>query len=149
MAGTCTNIYQIGREHSKKQLTRAQAAEYLFIDNKTLRNYEHNDPRPKSSTVLDMVELYDFPALVWLHCYELFPEHMPYIKITDLKTAALNMVDNVGDFNDLIRLLIKISKDNEVDVKEKPDMDKILKHAMSVASAALTLVFCYKEDNNA
>ena len=137
----CQNIYKFGRIYSKKHLERNDAAPLIGVHCRTLRNYECCNPRPANEVVAIMAEKYEFPAIVWMHCYELFPEYMPNIKVNDLKGAAMDMQDTTDDFKDIQRVMVKVTKDGVIAEDEIDDKEEIKKRAMRVAEAALTLYF--------
>ena len=134
------NIYQTARE--LKGLTQEAAAERLDISVDSLGAYEQDRRRPPDSTVLRMVQLYDFPYLCYQHIASgelggVLPEVTP----TSLEQATMRLVRLIGKFAKSGRLdqLLEINEDGRITAEERPLHDAIMAELRDITSTYLEL----------
>ena len=126
MPGEYPTIYQTARKES--HYTQGQAAERLFVSEKTIKAWEQGQRVPDNVTVARMAALYDTPWLLLERAFETLSELgiLPGgIHAQSLPTAVLSYLDLCNLQLDGYRKLIQITADGRIDETEQADFDII------------------------
>lgn len=135
------NIYQIAREYTS--LTQEKSSELLDISVDSLRAYEGGKRTPPENIVIDMARIYNRPYLILQHYQNTLigKELFPKIEVKHLAEAVLTFLDELEDLESIKKLIIKISRDGQVDENEKDDWEMIMKILDEMVSAIITIKF--------
>lgn len=135
------NIYQLARESAG--YTQEKSAEILGISVESLRAYECDKRIPPDKAVIKMIEIYDTQYLAYQHLKkaELGNIYIPEIKIMDLPSAILKLLNSVNCFLKRKDELIEISADGIIDKSEVLSYKEILKDLDDITNAVMTLKF--------
>ncbi|ABR33072.1 helix-turn-helix transcriptional regulator [Clostridium beijerinckii] len=135
------NIYQIARECTS--LTQEKSSELLDISVDSLRAYEGGKRTPPENIVIDMAKIYNRPYLILQHYQNTLigKELFPKIEVKHLAEAVLTFLDELEDLESIKKLMIKISRDGQVDEDEKEDWQMIMKTLDEMVCAIITIKF--------
>lgn len=141
MVQECRNIYQIARECTS--LTQEKSSELLDISVDSLRAYEGGKRTPPENIVIDMAKIYNRPYIILQHYQNTLigRELFPNIQIKCLAEAVLTFLDELEDLEGIKKLMIKISRDGEVDESENDDWKMIMKILDEMVCAIITIKF--------
>ena len=121
------SIYQIAREEAG--LTRAEASEKLgFISESRLEKIESGKTGIHPEEVLAMSKAYEAPAFCNSYCANECPigkEFIPEIKVKDLSTITLEMLNTINRLNNEKERLVEITVDGEISEDELADFNRI------------------------
>ena len=138
------NIYFLSREEAG--MTRAEAAEALYISEDRIERIEYEKSAPHPDEVLAMADCYKNPALCNYYCSHECPigqEYVPEIKIKDLSQITLEMLSNLNALSKEKDRLVEITVDGNITPDEMPDFKRIQNRLeeMSLVVDALKLWF--------
>ncbi|AGF54773.1 transcriptional regulator [Clostridium phage HM T] len=135
------NIYQIARENTS--LTQEKSSELLDISVDSLRAYEGGKRTPPENIVIDMAKIYNRPYLILQHYQKTLigKELFPNIQIKYLAEAVLTFLDELEDLETIKKLIVKISRDGQIDENEKDDWEMIMKILDEMVCAIITIKF--------
>lgn len=135
------NIYQIARERTS--LTQEKSSELLDISVDSLRAYEGGKRTPPENIVIDMAKIYNRPYLILQHYQNTLigKKLFPNIQIKYLAEAVLTFLDELEDLEGIKKLMIKISRDGQVDESENDDWEMIMKILDEMVCAIITIKF--------
>ena len=137
----CGNIFKTGRELSG--YTQEQVAELLDVSPKTISNWEcYNFKGMKADNVVKMAKLYkdDTLPLKWLTLFSPYKEYLPEIEFKDISDSIVDVLDTHNDFNEVLKKLVKILKNKQVDEHEEEDWENIEAISMGLAGSLIALV---------
>ena len=120
------NIYFLSREEAG--MTRAEAAEALYISEDRIERIEYEKSAPHPDEVLAMADCYKNPALCNYYCSHECPigqEYVPEIKIKDLSQITLEMLSNLNALSKEKDRLVEITVDGNITPDEMPDFKRI------------------------
>lgn len=125
-------------------MTRAEAAEALFISGDRIEKIEYEKSVPYPDEVLTMAECYKNPALCNYYCSHECPigqKHVPEIKMKDLSQITLEMLAGLNALTKEKERLVEITVDGTITSDEMPDFLRIQEelNKMSLAVEALKL----------
>lgn len=138
---TCLNIYQNGRKQAG--FTQEQAAEFLHIDARTLRNYEAGTT-PVPDDVADlMVDLYRNELLGYRHARmnPVARRYLPEIQPRTLSEAALNLMCKSGMYMAVQTQMMEVASDGQVGNNEVEAWKKVEDTVGNLIAAAFVLMF--------
>ncbi|MBE6088135.1 MAG: helix-turn-helix transcriptional regulator [Clostridium beijerinckii] len=135
------NIYQIARGCTS--LTQEKSSELLDISVDSLIAYEGGKRTPPENIVIDMAKIYNRPYLILQHYQNTLigKELFPKIEVKHLAEAVLTFLDELEDLESIKKLMIKISRDGQVDEDEKDDWQMIMKTLDEMVCAIITIKF--------
>lgn len=138
------NIYFLSREAA--DMTRAEAAEALYISEDRIEKIEYEKSAPHPDEVLAMAGCYKNAALCNYYCSHECPigqEYVPEIKIKDLSQITLEMLSNLNALSKEKDRLVEITVDGSISEDEMPDFKRIQNRLeeMSLVVDALKLWF--------
>lgn len=142
MPGNGTNIYQKARKEAR--MTQEQAAEALYISEKTVKAWERGQRVPDNETVGRMAELYRTPWLALAHALEtaeplgILPEG---ITLQGLPSAVLVLINRATALADGYRRLMQIAEDGVIDETEQPDFAEISDDIREVIAAGFQVLY--------
>lgn len=142
MPGNGTNIYQKARKEA--QMTQEQAAEALYISEKTVKAWEQGQRVPDNEAVGRMAELYRTPWLALAHALEtaeplgVLPEG---ITLQGLPSAVLVLINRATALADGYRRLMQIAEDGVIDESEQPDFAEISDDIREVIAAGFQVLY--------
>ena len=142
MSGGCPNLYQRARKESP--YTQEQAAQRLFVSEKTVKAWEQGARTPDNTTVARMAEIYGTPWLKLERLLEVFAELEIYEDdglTRTLPSAVLTQWDLTNDLIDGYRRLIQITADGRIDESEEADYRSICDIILRNCVAGLKVVF--------
>lgn len=126
MPGNYPTMYQMARKESP--YTQEQAAERLYVSEKTVKAWEQGRRVPDNETVTRMAELYGTPWLLLERAFETLSQLgiLPGgIHAQCLQGAVLSYLDLCNQQLDGYRRLIQITADGRIDEAEQADFDII------------------------
>lgn len=126
MLGNYPTMYQRARKESP--FTQGQAAERLFVSEKTVKAWEQGQRAPDNKTVARMAELYGTQWLLLERAFETLSELgiLPGgIHAQCLQGAVLSYLDLCNQQLDGYRRLIQITADGQIDESEQADFETI------------------------
>ena len=138
------NIYFLSREEAG--MTRAEAAEALYISEDRIERIEYEKSAPHPDEVLAMADCYKNPTLCNYFCAHECPigrEYVPEVKIKDLSQITLEMLANLNALVKEKDRLVEITVDGNITPDEMPDFKRIQNRLeeMSLVVDALKLWF--------
>ena len=138
------NIYFLSREEAG--MTRAEAAEALYISEDRIERIEYEKSAPHPDEVLAMADCYKSPTLCNYFCAHECPigrEYVPEVKIKDLSQITLEMLANLNALTKEKDRLVEITVDGKITPDEMPDFKRIQNRLeeMSLVVDALKLWF--------
>ena len=138
------NIYFLSREEAG--MTRAEAAEALYISEDRIERIEYEKSAPHPDEVLAMADCYKNPTLWNYFCAHECPigrEYVPEVKIKDLSQITLEMLANLNALVKEKDRLVEITVDGNITPDEMPDFKSIQNRLeeMSLVVDALKLWF--------
>ena len=138
------NIYFLSREAT--DMTRAEAAEALYISEDRIERIEYEKSAPHPDEVLAMADCYKNPTLCNYFCAHECPigrEYVPEVKIKDLSQITLEMLANLNALTKEKDRLVEITVDGNITPDEMPDFKRIQNRLeeMSLVVDALKLWF--------
>lgn len=142
---TCQNIYQTGRKNAG--YTQEQAAGFLAIDDRTLRNYESGAAPVPEDIAEKMAVLYKAPFLRYQHArtHATAAGFLPEIGEIEPSRAALQVMCAGKNFELVQTKMMMLAADGKIDVSEAGEWDEVIAAAQTVIRAAFTLIFARKE----
>lgn len=120
------NIYFLSREEAG--MTRAEAAEALYISEDRIERIEYEKSAPHPDEVLAMADCYKNPTLCNYFCAHECPigrEYVPEVKIKDLSQITLEMLANLNALTKEKDRLVEITVDGNITPDEMPDFRRI------------------------
>ena len=120
------NIYFLSREAT--DMTRAEAAEALYISEDRIERIEYEKSAPHPDEVLAMADCYKNPTLCNYFCAHECPigrEYVPEVKIKDLSQITLEMLANLNALTKEKDRLVEITVDGNITPDEMPDFKRI------------------------
>lgn len=120
------NIYFLSREEAG--MTRAEAAEALYISEDRIERIEYEKSAPHPDEVLAMADCYKNPTLCNYFCAHECPigrEYVPEVKIKDLSQITLEMLANLNALTKEKDRLVEITVDGNITPDEMPDFKRI------------------------
>lgn len=144
MPGDYPTMYQRARKESPGQYTQEQAAELLYVSEKTMKAWEQGRRVPDNESVARMAELYGTPWLALEHALEtaeplgVLPE---YITLQGLPTAVLALINKATALADGYRRLMQIAEDGVIDDSERPDFAEISDDIRDVIAAGFQVLY--------
>ena len=120
------NIYFLSREEAG--MTRAEAAEPLYISEDRIERIEYEKSAPHPDEVLAMADCYKNPTLCNYFCAHECPigrEYVPEVKIKDLSQITLEMLANLNALTKEKDRLVEITVDGNITPDEMPDFKRI------------------------
>ena len=142
MTGNDPNIYRRARHRSP--YTQEQAAEFLFVSDRTVKAWEAGARVPDDESVRRMAELYEAPQLLLEHALAtdfvlgVLPES---IHIQSLPTAVLALINRTTALTEDYRRLMAIAEDGVIDEAERPTFDTITADIQAVIAAAYQVIY--------
>lgn len=142
MPGNYPTMYQRARKESP--YTQGQAAERLYVSEKTIKAWEQGTRTPDNATVARMAELYGTPWLVLEHALEtagplgILPES---ITLQGLPTAVLALINKATALAEGYRRLMQIAEDGVIDETEKTDFSEISDDIRDVIAAGFQVLY--------
>ena len=142
MPGNNPTMYQRARKMSP--YTQEQAAERLYVSEKTVKAWEQGRRLPDNGAVARMAELYNTPWLLLEHAMEtgealgILPEN---ITIQGLPTAVLTLINRATQLADDYRRLMRIAEDGVIDEAERPDFAEISANIQGVIAAGFQVLY--------
>ena len=138
------NIYFLSREEAG--MTRAEAAEALYISEDRIERIEYEKSAPHPDEVLAMADCYKNPTLCNYFCAHECPigrEYVPEVEIKDLSQITLEMLANLNALTKEKDRLVEITVDGNITPDEMPDFKRIQNRLeeMSLVVDALKLWF--------
>ena len=138
------NIYFLSREEAG--MTRAEAAEALYISEDRIERIEYEKSAPHPDEVLAIADCYKNPTLCNYFCAHECPigrEYVPEVKIKDLSQITLEMLANLNALTKEKDRLVEITVDGNITPDEMPDFKRIQNRLeeMSLVVDALKLWF--------
>ena len=138
------NIYFLSSEEAG--MTRAEAAEALYISEDRIERIEYEKSAPHPDEVLAMADCYKNPTLCNYFCAHECPigrEYVPEVKIKDLSQITLEMLANLNALTKEKDRLVEITVDGNITPDEMPDFKRIQNRLeeMSLVVDALKLWF--------
>lgn len=109
------NIYFLSREEAG--MTRAEAAEALYISEDRIERIEYEKSAPHPDEVLAMADCYKNPTLCNYFCAHECPigrEYVPEVKIKDLSQITLEMLANLNALTKEKDRLVEITVDGNI-----------------------------------
>ena len=119
-------IYFLSREEAG--MTRAEAAEALYISEDRIERIEYEKSAPHPDEVLAMADCYKNPTLCNYFCAHECPigrEYVPEVKIKDLSQITLEMLANLNALTKEKDRLVEITVDGNITPDEMPDFKRI------------------------
>lgn len=147
MTGSVPNIYQRARHTTP--YTQEQAAEHLFVSDRTVKAWENGERVPDDETVRRMAEIYERPQLLLEHALNtdailgVLPEG---IRIQRLPTAVLTLINRTTALTEDYRKLMTIAEDGIIDETERPTFDTITDDIQAVIAAAYQVIYAVDEE---
>lgn len=120
------NKYFLSREAAG--MTRAEAAEALYISEDRIEKIEYEKSVPHPDEVLAMADCYKNPALCNYYCSHecaIGREYVPEIKIKDLSQITLEMLASLNALSKEKDRLVEITVDGSISEDEMPDFKRI------------------------
>lgn len=142
MPGNGKNIYQKARKEAR--MTQEQAAEALYVSDKTVKAWELGQRVPDNETVSRMAAVYGTPWLALEHALEtaeplgVLPEG---ITLQGLPTAVLALINKATALADGYRRLMQIAEDGMIDESERPDFAEISNDIRDVIAAGFQVLY--------
>lgn len=142
MPGNSTNIYQKARKEAR--MTQEQAAEALYVSDKTVKAWELGQRVPDNETVSRMAAVYDTPWLALAHAMEtaeplgVLPEG---ICLKDLAQAVLGYAEAIWAEADRLRHLMRIAADNVVDDSERVEFRELCAGIRTTMAAGYQVLY--------
>ncbi|MFW2488212.1 helix-turn-helix domain-containing protein [Clostridium chromiireducens] len=136
------NIYQIARKCTG--FTQEKASELMNISVDSLRAYEGDKRVPLDNIVIKMIEIYYAQYLAYQHMKtktQIGEEFLPELQFKFLAEAVLAFLDEYEDLEKIKKLMIRISRDGQIDDNEKDDWEKVMKEINDVIAAGMVLSF--------
>lgn len=130
------NIYQTSRE--EMGLTRAKAAEELFISEDRIEKIEGEKSLPHPDEVLAMSKGYKNPSLCNYYCANICPigqEFVPEVQVKDLAQITLEMLASLNNLNKEKERLIEMTVDGVITEDEITDFERIQSHLSQISMA--------------
>jgi transcriptional regulator with XRE-family HTH domain len=124
MQATGGNIYQICRKQA--EITQESAAEMLYIDVKTLSNYENEKSPVPDEVVARMAEIYGIYSLPFYHLkyYSPLGKFLPdYVEPENLGDMGFQAIIAKDEINDTVSRFTGILKDCKHEVPQKKAAD--------------------------
>lgn len=109
-------------------MTRAEAAEALYISEDRIERIEYEKSAPHPDEVLAMADCYKNPTLCNYFCAHECPigrEYVPEVKIKDLSQITLEMLANLNALTKEKDRLVEITVDGNITPDEMPDFKRI------------------------
>lgn len=134
------NVYQTSRE--EMGLTRARAAEELFISEDRIEKIEGEKTLPRPEEILAMSKVYKNPSLCNYYCSKVCPigqEYVPEVKVKDLAQITLEMLASLNAINKEKDRLIEITADGVITDEERADFERIQKQLSQISIAVDSL----------
>ena len=134
------NIYFLSREEAG--MTRAEAAEALYISEDRIERIEYEKSAPHPDEVLAMADCYKNPTLCNYFCAHECPigrEYVPEVKIKDLSQITLEMLANLNALTKEKDRLVEITVDGNITPDEMPDFKRIQNHIEEMSLVVDTL----------
>lgn len=134
------NVYQTSRE--EMGLTRAKAAEELFISEDRIEKIEGEKTLPRPEEILAMSKVYKNPSLCNYYCSKVCPigqEYVPEVKVKDLAQITLEMLASLNAINKEKDRLIEITADGVITDDERADFERIQKQLSQISIAVDSL----------
>lgn len=142
MTGSVPNIYRRARHTTP--YTQEQAAEYLFVSDRTVKAWENGERVPDDETVRRMAEIYERPQLLLEHALttdSILGVLPGSICIQSLPTAVLALINRTTALTEDYRKLMTIAEDGVIDEAERPTFDTITADIQSVIAAAYQVIY--------
>jgi transcriptional regulator with XRE-family HTH domain len=141
MKEVCSNIYQYAREYAG--LTQEQASEQLFISVRALAGYEGGKVIPKDDIVLNMISVYKFTPLGYLHLQqtEIGQQILPGLSLDNISSQALRYTKETNDVMDCYRELQRITYDDVSDHHETDIWQGIMSEVKEQIQTGFNLMF--------
>ena len=138
------NIYFLSREEAG--MTRAEAAEALYISEDRIERIEYEKSAPHPDEVLAMADCYKNPTLCNYFCAHECPigrEYVPEVKIKDLSQITLEMLANLNALTKEKDRLVEITVDGNITPDEMPDFKRIQNRLEEMSLVVDTLKLCF------
>lgn len=143
------NIYRLSR--NKKGYSIEQAADNLYVSVDTLRKHETENPQyflpVPDDRVIVMSEIYNDSQLVFEHFFHNTVLGMHLQKTygltfnrNNLTSAALGTVDELNDFVNKVRDIIRVGRDGIIDETEIDTAKSIIKDAGELSTQTFALL---------
>jgi len=142
MPGNYPTIYQRARKSSP--YTQEQAAERLFVSDKTLKAWEQGQRVPDNETVARMAELYGTPWLALAHAAaasEPLGVLPAGVAPRELSSAVLALINKATALADSYRRLMRIAEDGVIDETERADFAEIADDIRDVIAAGFQVIY--------
>lgn len=146
MPGNYPTMYQRARKESP--YTQEQAAQRLFVSEKTVKAWEQGQRVPDNEMVSRMADLYGTPWLLLERAFEVLSELgiLPGgIHAKNMQTGVLSLMDSSNRLYDGFRRLIEITADDWIDDTEKADFAEIQNVILGNVVAGLQVALAWKE----
>lgn len=144
MPGEYPTMYQRARKESPECYTQEQAAELLYVSEKTMKAWEQGQRMPDNGTVARMAELYGTPWLALEHALEtaeplgVLPEG---VCLKDLAQAVLGYAEAIWAEADRLRPLMRIAADNVVDDSERIEFQELCAGIRTTMAAGYQVLY--------
>ena len=143
MKNDSTNIYRKSREsyitENNKCYTIEQAAAKIFVDSRTLSNYENGNTVPPPDALNKMSEIYNDPALRRYYCSkicEIGKKDHVFTRPKNLYSSGYKLINANEKLQEVRETLFKILADGKVDDDEflvlNNDITKLIKEVKEI-----------------
>ena len=117
-------------------LSREEAADRLFIGNRTLNNYEHGLTTVPPETALRMQDVYLDPTLTAKYCSDYCPIGQIFAHSVpdhnNLCQAVMGLLKEQNDFAKVRENLIDMASDGIIDQSELPEFEAIMEELLDL-----------------
>lgn len=143
MVTQSTNRYRQARENLG--WSREVAAEELGMSDDKLERIENDKQSPNPQDVLNMSNVYHAPDICNYHCHcvcEIGQQYVPEISDSELPGIILKLLDSVYAVDDIKRILINITADEEISDDEIPELIHVQYQLERLSKATEALQLC-------
>lgn len=141
MEQSYTNICAACRKAAR--MSQEQWAEALHVSVDTVKGWERNLRIPTNATVCAMVRLCDDPWFAYCHLMQTAEglDILPDAQRRPLSIAVIQLVNRIIGFagRNRDRQLLQIAEDGQIDEKERPTYNEIVRELNEIIGAAYSL----------
>lgn len=148
MKESCVNIYKIARINSN--LTQEQASELLSVSVRTLSDYENSKYKVPDDLVVSMTEKYYASWLPIMHLKNVAVGiSLENVTFKELSGSTIGFQSSLGHIQDVLRHLIDVVSDDEIDDHEVKIVQKIQEKLFDLLISTLNLIISLQEKSPA
>lgn len=140
------NIYETARKSA--DMTQDIAAMHLHLTPQCLRAYESGTRRPDDQLVACMSDVYNAPALAYLHLKTgALSGVLPEFRAMELRECAIRLYRLLGNFTaeKMAQRLLEIAEDGRVTVSEQADFEEILSELSAITAAVVAVTYAPRD----